>query len=382
LRPASFAVALAAMFILFGSIAPALQNKEGVRKVEQDQPQTRSGRTNTTPASGESVSAEGSEGVTEQPPGQPLQGSKQQPQAPQTPLQPAPSDPGNIAEEYPPSALVPFPDDETSEDQQEAPLRRAENGWIPPLPTALLFAMATLLGGLLGYAFCVSRFVKLEDRVSRHKRDQISDLNAIMREIVAIKSGAAAQGRASDGGREPEANAAPRKRADGLISPPARADELPAPSAGPQEEGAWSVTGDADKDWIVRAYRELLASGSPELSDMMAKFDHFSEVRGIRVTEGTGTIGTGRYRGDDKGELLVALGNGGDLLIVPAYDYLIDFRSIFNIIVQNPQFIRRYFEADVDRTCHARLIAPARARLDEAGQLVLVGPGRLSGFMG
>jgi hypothetical protein len=124
-------------------------------------------------------------------------------------------------------------------------------------------------------------------------------------------------------------------------------------------------------------YLSLLGGGKPR--QFASFFSRFADVRSLHMKNDEAMADT--FTGNDAEELLVALQDQGRYWVVPTYDYVSVFPTVFSDTIKNPKVISSFFTLEPDGSGRLSLLAPAMVQMRDKSQVELVNRGRLSGFL-
>jgi hypothetical protein len=196
------------------------------------------------------------------------------------------------------------------------------------------------------------RLVNYREEVQRTRRTGEQELRSVSERLAKLESAAAPQASHAD-------SSAP-------------AGQYSSQSGSGEPSGTSAVS-----QRLIDGYNEFLTSP--------IRARHFNELiwslGGQALRAGPdGRMTLAPFTGNDANELLVAVPDGVELMVVPSYDYVSEFQSAFGPAIQNPGYIRDSFDLRPDGSGQLRLLKPAVAREDESGWVQLTGKGVLTGF--
>jgi len=257
-------------------------------------------------------------------------------------------------------------------------------------PLLLAALLAGLIGGVLGGVLPLDRTRRREEMKEVAREVAASKASQLQRELNAISARCRddlkhlgerlgrAELRLERLGQR--ADPGPEDHLDGMfVTPEAAAPShavepaaIPVPAAPvePHESQTARALGEAYADFLAGS------GGARQFSAMISGFGAAHALR--RSAEDQFVLEP--YSGDDPEERLVAIADAGSFLVVPAYEYIAQFRTFFHVPLQNPPEVQHFFALLPDGGGRLQMAQPGTARRDGGGRIELIRKGELRGF--
>jgi hypothetical protein len=238
-------------------------------------------------------------------------------------------------------------------------------GWLVAIIAALL---AGLIGAGLAYLLGKRQLNRLESDMLAKRASNDAKFRDHRDQINALKDQMTILSRARPAASEPLPAPLPVPLAEKPAPLPAWLEAAPPVSA---------PTGDA----AIADYRAMIANPALSDADFDAGLRRHGRIIGLLLNSDNILI-TSDYLGGDPSQRVLALGIGGDqLLLLPSCHFVKEFAILYKEKLEAGRIITEVFDCSIDGTGSLSLITPARAKLDENGGIAGLARGNLGGFV-
>jgi hypothetical protein len=240
----------------------------------------------------------------------------------------------------------------------------------------LVAIIAALLAGLIGaglaYLFGKRQLNRLESDMLAKRASNDAKFRDHRDQINALRDQLTILGRSRPAPSEPPPTPLP-------VPLTGHAPEKPAPLPAWLEAAPPAALPTGDD--AIADYRAMIANSALSDADFDAGLRRHGRLINLSMNAHNILI-TSDYMGGDPSQRLLALGIGGDqLLLLPARHFVKEFAILYKEKLEAGRIITEAFDCTVDGTGSLSLITPARARLDENGGITGLARGNLGGFV-